>query len=191
MLTSILLIVLAYLFGSVSSAIVVAKSMGLTDPRTDGSNNPGATNMMRLNGKKAAAITLVGDLLKGTIPVLIAKFAGADVDTQLLVALAAFLGHLHPVFFSFKGGKGIATALGVLIGLDWRIAALTALVWFAIYKLKGVSSIAGMSSTAIIPIIVWFVTGNSHFVLFAVVMGAFVLWRHKSNIQGLLNGSGG
>jgi hypothetical protein len=119
-MTDILLILGGYLFGSISAAIVVCKLMGLPDPRTEGSRNPGTTNVLRLGGKKAAILTLAGDMLKGLLPVLIARALHAGPEVQAVTALAAFLGHLYPVFFGFQGGKGVATALGVFFGLHWQ-----------------------------------------------------------------------
>ncbi|MCG7963964.1 MAG: glycerol-3-phosphate 1-O-acyltransferase PlsY, partial [Candidatus Thiodiazotropha taylori] len=115
------IVVIAYLLGSISSAIIVCRLMGLPDPRSQGSNNPGATNVLRIGGKKAAAITLFGDMVKGLIPMLIAHLFDAPPLYLALTGLAAFLGHLYPVFFNFKGGKGVATALGVQFGLHWGV----------------------------------------------------------------------
>ena len=123
MLTGAVVVSLAYLLGSVSTAIVVCRLMGLPDPRTEGSNNPGATNVLRIGGKKAAALTLAGDSLKGVIPMLACHLLGVSVLAFALAGLAVFLGHLYPVFFGFKGGKGVATALGVQFGLYWPIGA--------------------------------------------------------------------
>ena len=117
--TDYLIILGGYMFGSISTAIIVCRLMGLPDPRTEGSKNPGATNVARLGGKKAAALTLAGDMLKGLIPVLIAQYLQMSPVILAATALAAFLGHLYPVFFGFQGGKGVATALGVIYGLYW------------------------------------------------------------------------
>ncbi len=189
MLPDIFLVVAAYLIGSISSAIVVSRLMGLPDPRGQGSGNPGATNVLRLSGKKPAAITLAGDLLKGLLPVLAAKLLGADLNTQLLVAMAAFLGHLYPIFFGFRGGKGIATAFGVLLGLDWRVATAVLLVWLAAYKLSKISSVGGLSSAAAMPAIIWMLGGDTGFVLFGIILAAFIFWRHRSNITKLIAGT--
>lgn len=188
---SAILCLVGYLFGSISSAIILSRAMGLPDPRTEGSGNPGATNMMRTGGKKAAALTLVGDLLKGLVPVLIAKGLGASLDTQLLVALAALLGHLFPVFFNFKGGKGVATALGVLIALDWRVGVACIATWLAIYALKKISSLAALTAIAVTPAYIWVLTHSMTFVIFGIALAALVFWRHKTNIAQLLAGTGG
>ncbi|HFD86742.1 MAG TPA: glycerol-3-phosphate 1-O-acyltransferase [Gammaproteobacteria bacterium] len=180
---------MGYLLGSLSSAIIVSRLMGLPDPRTQGSGNPGATNVMRTGGKKAAAITLLGDLLKGLIPVLIAKSMGASLEIQLLVAMAAFLGHLYPVFFGFAGGKGVATAAGVLLALDWRIGTAALGTWLLVFALKKISSLSALTATALTPVYIWLITGSGAFTLFGIVLAALVFWRHRSNIQNLLAGT--
>lgn len=188
MLTATLCLV-GYLFGSISSAIILSHALGLPDPRTQGSGNPGATNMMRTGGKKAAALTLIGDLLKGLIPVLIAKGLGASLDTQLLVAQAALLGHLFPVFFHFKGGKGVATALGVLIALDWRIGLACIATWLAMFALKRISSLSALTAIAITPAYIWLLTHSMTFVAFGIALAVLIFWRHQSNIANLLAGT--
>ncbi|HIE55576.1 MAG TPA: glycerol-3-phosphate 1-O-acyltransferase PlsY, partial [Chromatiaceae bacterium] len=130
-----LLVIASYLLGSIASAILVARIMGLPDPRTQGSRNPGATNMLRTGGKKAAAITLLGDTLKGLLPMLAAHALDVSPLVLALTGLAAFLGHLYPLFFGFQGGKGVATALGVQFGLHWLIGLSVALIWFAVARL--------------------------------------------------------
>jgi len=140
-----------YLFGSISTAIIVCKLMGLPDPRTTGSRNPGATNVARIGGKKAAALTLAGDLLKGLIPVLTAHALQADATVLAGTALAAFLGHLYPVFFGFQGGKGVATALGVIYGLYWPVGLLTTAVWLAMALLFRISSLAALTAMLVMP----------------------------------------
>ncbi len=183
------LILLGYLLGSLSSAIIVSRLMGLPDPRTQGSGNPGATNVMRTGGKKAAAITLLGDLLKGLLPVLLAKVLGASLAIQLLVAMAAFLGHLYPVFFGFTGGKGVATAAGVLLALDWRVGLAALLTWLLMFKLKKISSLSALTATALTPLYIWLITGSGIFVSFGIVLAVLVFWRHRSNIRKLLDGT--
>lgn len=189
MLTDILLIVAAYLIGSVSSAILVCKLMGKPDPRTIGSRNPGATNVMRQAGKKAAIITLLGDLLKGLIPVLLAKILGASLTIQLIVAMAAFLGHLYPLYFGFKGGKGVATAMGVLLGLNWLVALAALTVWLLTYAIKRISSLSALTTTALTPIYIWLITHSREFLVFGIVLAALIFWRHRSNIQKLIAGT--
>ncbi len=185
------LIAVAYLLGSISSAIIVCRVMGLPDPRCQGSNNPGATNVLRIGGKKPAAITLFGDTLKGFIPVLIANLMGVDNNTLAAVAIAAFLGHLYPIFFHFQGGKGVATALGVQFGLHWMIGGAVALIWlFMAYVIK-ISSLSALISMALAPVIIWLVTGSTTLTAMSVVMTVLLFWRHRSNIQKLIAGNEG
>lgn len=183
-----LLVSAAYLIGSISSAIIVCRLMGLDDPREQGSGNPGATNVMRIAGKKAAAITLVGDALKGLLPVLIAKFL--EVDTLLLsgVVFAAFIGHLYPVFFAFKGGKGVATSLGLTLGVSWLLGAIVAATWFIVYKISKISSLSALISALLTPIYVWFLVGDKYLTIIFVIISIVLLWRHKGNIERLLKG---
>jgi acyl phosphate:glycerol-3-phosphate acyltransferase len=143
-----MLIPVAYLLGSVSCAIITCKIMGLPDPREQGSGNPGATNVMRFGGRKAAGITLVGDFLKGFIPVYLANALSLPPLLQGLIGLAAFLGHLYPVFFGFKGGKGVATSLGVLLGFSWMLGVAVIGTWLAVYKLGKISSLSALIASA-------------------------------------------
>lgn len=186
---TIILTLAAYLFGSISAAIIVCKIMGLPDPRTQGSNNPGATNVLRIGGKKAAAITLMVDMLKGFLPVLIAVLLNSDELTLALVAMAAFLGHLYPVFFGFKGGKGVATAFGVILGLSWPVAVAMMLTWLAVaYGLK-ISSMSALVAAALAPFYFWWLTGSDVFIIMSVCLSILLIWRHRSNIKRLLDGT--
>ncbi len=185
------LILLAYLLGSISTAIIVCKLMGLPDPRSEGSGNPGATNVLRVGGKRPAAITLFGDTLKGFLPVLIAWGFTRNPLTIGLVGIAAFLGHLFPVFFGFKGGKGVATMLGVLFGFHWLAGAATGLTWLLIAKGFKISSLSALIATALAPLYVWFITGHKELVILTAIMTIVLFWRHKSNIQNLLSGAEG
>jgi acyl phosphate:glycerol-3-phosphate acyltransferase len=183
-----LLIPAAYLLGSVSCAIITCRVMGLPDPRGQGSGNPGATNVMRIGGKKAAVITLLGDLLKGFLPVFLANSLGLSSLLQGLVGLAAFLGHLYPIFFGLKGGKGVATSLGVLLGLSWLLGLAVIGTWLLVYKLRKISSLSALTASVLSPIYAWFILGDKFIVSAAVVMMVFLLVRHKGNIQRLLAG---
>ncbi len=183
-----LVVIGAYLLGSVSSAILVARAMGLPDPRTQGSRNPGATNMLRIGGKKAAAITLLGDAAKGLIPMLVAHALGMPPQVLALTGLAAFLGHLYPVFFGFQGGKGVATALGVQFGLHWLIGLSVALIWLLVAKISRISSLAALTAMALAPLVVWWVWPDRDLVLMQVVITVLLYWRHRSNIRNLLEG---
>jgi len=181
----------AYLIGSISSAIIVCRLMGLPDPREQGSGNPGATNVMRIGGKKAAGITLLGDLLKGLIPVYMAKSLGLPAELLAAAGMAAFLGHLYPVFFGFKGGKGVATSVGVLLGFSWPLGFSVMATWTLIYKLGKISSLAALIASILSPIYAWFIVGDVAIVAASVIMMVFLLWRHVGNIQRLLAGEEG
>ena len=189
--TDSLLILFAYLLGSVSSAVIVCKAMGLPDPRTEGSNNPGATNVLRIGGKKAAAITLLGDSLKGFLPVVACHLLDRPEMVFALVGGAAFLGHLYPVFFGFQGGKGVATALGVQFGLGWMIGGAVALTWLFMAKVANISSLAALISMSLAPIYIWLLWPSTPLVLMQVLITALLIWRHRSNIRNLLSGREG
>ncbi len=181
-------VVFAYLAGSVSSAIIVCRMMRLPDPREQGSGNPGATNVMRLGGKKAAGITLLGDVLKGLMPVYLAKMLGMPVDALALIGLAAFLGHLYPVFFGFKGGKGVATSVGVLLGFTWALGFAVIATWLLIYKISKISSLSALIASSLSSAYAWYIVESPGLVGSCVLMTVLLLWRHKSNIQRLLAG---
>ena len=186
-----LFIPIAYLLGSISSAIIVCRVMGLPDPRTLGSNNPGATNVLRIGGKKAAALTLFGDMLKGLIPVLAASVIGVSDGVLAATGMAAFLGHLYPVFFGFKGGKGVATALGVQFGLGWLIGGSIALIWLFVAKALNTSSLAALVCMALAPLVVWYFRPAPELIIAQILISALLFWRHRSNIRNLLSGSEG
>jgi glycerol-3-phosphate acyltransferase PlsY len=190
-MTDLLLIPFGYLLGSLSSAIIVCKLMGLPDPRTEGSNNPGATNVLRIGGKKAAAVTLLGDSLKGFLPVLIANLLQVSPLILAAVALAAFLGHLYPIFFRFQGGKGVATALGVQFGLGWQIGGAIGLVWLIVAKLFNLSSLAALVSMALAPLVVWFFWPEPELIIMQVLVTLLLFWRHRENIRRLVLGEEG
>jgi glycerol-3-phosphate acyltransferase PlsY len=178
----------AYLIGSISSAIIICRLMGLPDPREQGSGNPGATNVMRIGGKKAAAITLLGDTLKGLIPVYAANVLGMPAELVAATGLAAFMGHLYPVFFSFKGGKGVATSVGVLLGFSWVLGFAFMATWYLVYKLGKISSFSALVASTLSPVFAWFIVGDKAIVTASVTMMVFLLWRHQGNIQRLLAG---
>ena len=189
-LLDISIISLAYLLGSISTAIVVCKLMQLPDPRTQGSGNPGATNVLRVGGKIPAAITLFGDMLKGLLPVLAARYLELNLLAIALTGAAAFIGHLFPIFFGFKGGKGVATLLGVLFGFSWWVGLATAATWLIIAKVFKLSSLAALIATALAPIYLYFLLSDSlPLILTTSIMVIILFWRHKSNIQKLLSGS--
>ena len=165
--------------------------MGLPDPRGKGSGNPGATNVLRFGGKKAAAITLAGDMIKGLIPVLIAQYLEISILGIALVGLAAFLGHLYPVFFQFKGGKGVATMLGVMFGFSWWIGLATAGTWLFMAKIIKISSLSALVATALAPVYVWLWFNHPEPITVTVIMTIILFWRHRSNIQNMIKGTEG
>ena len=185
------LITLAYLFGSISTDIIVCKLMGLPDPRSEGSGNPGATNVLRVGGKKAAAITLFGDFIKGLVPVLIANYLNVSDTVLALVGIAAFLGHLYPVFFHFRGGKGVATMLGVLFGFDLYVGLATAGTWLFVAKVLKISSLSALVATLLAPLYIWWLAYSLDLVITTAVMTVILYWRHRSNIRNLLTGAEG
>ncbi|VAW79125.1 Acyl-phosphate:glycerol-3-phosphate O-acyltransferase PlsY (EC 2.3.1.n3) [hydrothermal vent metagenome] len=192
MTLDLLYVLAGYLLGSLSSAIITCRLMGLPDPRSGGSGNPGATNVLRLGGKKAAAITLAGDMLKGLLPVLAVQALGADITVQSAVAVAAFMGHLYPVFFGFKGGKGVATVLGVLLGLHWPVGLMTIATWLVFAKGFKISSLAALIAILLTPLyILWLKPDEAVFLAAVIFMGALLFWRHRSNIRNLLRGEEG
>lgn len=188
----ITLIIAAYLMGSFSSAIVVCKILGLPDPRSGGSGNPGATNVLRLGGKKAAIITLLGDVLKGLIPVVVAVVLLQVEDLVLaLVAAGAFLGHLFPIFFGFKGGKGVATAVGVLLGISWQVGLAAIATWMVMALISRYSSLSAIVASILSPVYMHLFTGSPELVAMNFILALVLLWRHAGNIKRLLAGTEG
>lgn len=189
MITYPFVIILSYLIGSLSAAIITCRVMGLPDPRTTGSNNPGATNVMRIGGKKAAIITLIGDALKGFIPVcLVGILFPNDSTLMACSALAAFLGHLFPIFFEFKGGKGVATALGCIIALSPWVALCAFGTWIVVFLSTRISSLSALTAAIFAPIYLWLFDASLYVVLAVVVMDVLLIIRHKANIERILKG---
>jgi glycerol-3-phosphate acyltransferase PlsY len=187
----------AYLLGSLAFAVLVSKAMGLSDPRTFGSKNPGATNVLRSGSKAAAIVTLLLDALKGFVPVLLVRLYGApyglDDGTVAMVGLAAFLGHLYPVFFRFEGGKGVATFIGVVFGVHWLLGVATGLTWLIIAFFFRYSSLASLVAAVFAPVfyllgdrLAWYAGRPIAVALFA--MALLLAWRHRLNIQRLMEG---
>lgn len=187
MIVTGIFIVLAYLIGSVSSAIIVCKGLGLGDPREGGSGNPGATNVLRLGGKKPAIMVLVCDVLKGTIAVVIAKIFGITPLEIGFVALAAVVGHMYPVFFKFRGGKGVATALGAFIGISWLVGLLAIATWLIVAKLWKYSSLAALVAVSLAPFYAAALL-NSYYLYPLLMMALMIIYRHKANIKRLREG---
>ena len=182
-----LAVIAAYLLGSISFAIVVSKVMRLPDPRSYGSKNPGATNVLRSGSKAAAVSTLLGDALKGWLAVWLAQIYVPEAAPY--AGLAAFLGHLFPVFHAFKGGKGVATAAGVLFGFDWRIGLGTLATWLIIAAFLRYSSLAALCAAAFAPFFTALLLGLGTYFAAALVMAALLIWRHKENIARLMAGT--
>ena len=178
-----------YLLGSVSSAVLVSKLMGLPDPRQSGSGNPGATNVLRLGNKPAAALTLLGDVLKGVLPVLIAKYLDADTTGIALAGLGAFLGHLFPVFFGFVGGKGVATSLGIFLALNPLIAGSQVALWALMALVFRYSSLAALVTALATPILLSWQMDDPVLTGFGIILAALLVFRHRANIVRLVQGN--
>jgi len=185
---NIIAILIAYLIGSISSAILVCRIMRLPDPRTQGSRNPGATNVLRIGGKKAAIITLLGDTLKGFLPIIIAKVLGFDDTVLALIAFAAFLGHLFPVYFRFEGGKGVATLIGCLLALNWPTGLCFLATWGIVAGIFRYSSLSSLVATLLAPVYIWFFSENIIWVGIVAVMSVMLIIRHRGNIVKLIKG---
>ena len=192
-----LLIPLAYLIGSISFAVVVSKCMQLPDPHSYGSGNPGATNVLRTGNKLAAVLTLLGDALKGFVAVMLARILLEDESLSSTlgswvlcgVVIAVFLGHLFPIFHGFKGGKGVATACGILFGINWVLGLATLGTWLIVATFMRYSSLAALSAAIFGPIYFVFLFGLQPMGIALLVVSLLLIWRHKSNIQNLLNGT--
>lgn len=182
----------AYLVGSISFAIITSKFMHIEDPRTYGSKNAGATNVMRSGNKKAAIITLAGDCLKGLVVVEFVKYMlGTDLKMQSVIAICGILvilGHVYPIFFKFKGGKGVATTLGVILGFNIFLAVLLLITWLVAFKISKVSSMSALIATLLSPVYAYLLMGNSAYFGAVLLIAFFVLYKHKSNIIRLVSG---
>jgi glycerol-3-phosphate acyltransferase PlsY len=189
MLEASVLICFAYLLGSISSAILLSKIMGFEDPRSEGSKNPGATNVLRIAGKKAAFFTLLGDFLKGLIPVLLAHGLGEDQLVIALAGFAAFCGHCFPLFFGFKGGKGVATAIAATLGFNWIAGVILVGIWLLFAKVFKISSLAAIISFAVLPLVIYWRVQDLPASLVFVALSVILIWRHKDNIQRLIGGT--
>ncbi len=189
MLLDGVLIAAAYLLGSLSTAIVTSRVLGLPDPRTQGSGNPGATNVLRIGGRKAAAITLLGDMLKGLVAVLAGRLLGAGDAVVAAMGMAAFLGHLYPVFFGFMGGKGVATSLGVLLGISWPAGAAALATWLVTAAISRYSSLSALCAALLAPVWIALFTHSAPFLVMTIALSTLLVWRHRSNIRNLLDGA--
>lgn len=189
-LVPVIWIVAAYLLGSISFGIVISKLFGLPDPRKVGSGNPGATNVLRSGKKSAALFTLLGDAFKGWLPVWLALQSGMLMWVVSAVAIAVFLGHLYPLYFKFKGGKGVATALGVMLAISPWLALATIVTWGLVFAVSRYASLASIVAALLAPIFAYFILlPYKNFVLMVLVLAVLLIWRHRSNIQKLLAGT--
>ena len=184
-------IILAYLIGSISFAIFITKIFNIADPRTYGSKNPGATNVMRSGNKFAAILTLSGDEFKGLIVVIVVKSMFSHLhDNHIIVALSAIavvLGHVYPIFFKFKGGKGVATALGVILGMNFYVAIILVCIWLLVFKIFNISSLAAIITLILSPLIAYIIIPLHIYSLAIFLIAVIVLYKHKANILRLIN----
>lgn len=194
-MVSVVLVVLAYLIGSVSFAVIVSSVFRLPDPRSYGSGNPGATNVLRSGKKTAAALTLAGDVLKGVVAVWLVKLVGPQVGAAPgvvpLSGLAAFLGHLYPVFFRFQGGKGVATAGGILFAFSLPVGLTALLAWAGMFAVTRVSSMGALAAAIAAPVAAWYFLGVGPYTAAILAMTVLLVWRHRANIRKLLAGTEG
>ena len=185
-------LIVSYLLGSISSAIIICKICNLPDPRTQGSKNPGATNVLRIGGKFVAAVVLIFDGLKGALPVIIAHYYGYDLFDLTIILLCAFLGHVFPVYYRFKGGKGVATYLGGLIGISFFVGLTFSIIWLIVAKVMKVSSIAALTATVLSPIYFYFITSHDlRATLVIFLINLFIYFTHRENIRRIMNGEEG
>ena len=189
MINQILYIFIAYFIGSISFGILASKIFNIMDPRAMGSKNPGATNVLRTGNKYAAVFTLLGDMLKATLVVGIALSLNFSGNLLTAVILAVLIGHMYPIFYNFKGGKGVATALGILLAINWELALFTLLTWIIIFFISKYSSLSAIIAAIASPLIAYFLNQDQHIIIISVVLAILILFRHKRNIQNLINGT--
>jgi|TARA_B110000037_G_scaffold217902_1_gene279860 glycerol-3-phosphate acyltransferase PlsY len=188
MINQILLISTAYLIGSLSFGIIISKLLNLSDPRTIGSGNPGATNVMRTGSKIAAILTLIGDIFKAVFVVKIAILINLSELDLMLVSLAVLIGHTYPIYYNFKGGKGVATALGILLVSNWILALSVIFVWLIIFSIWRYSSLAAISASLALPIISYYLTDMPYIILTNILITFLIIFNHRSNIKNLIKG---
>jgi glycerol-3-phosphate acyltransferase PlsY len=190
-LIPVICIVAAYLLGSISFGILVSRAFGLPDPRTVGSGNPGATNVLRSGKKAAAVLTLLGDALKGWFAVWLALRLGMLMWVVSSVGLAVFIGHLYSIFHGFKGGKGVATALGVMLAISLWLGLAALITWLLAFALSRYSSLAAIVAAVLAPVYTWLILSRPYkdYVFMVLVLSLLLIWRHRSNIQKLINGT--
>ena len=183
----IYLLIASYLIGSISSAVIICKALSLPDPRTQGSKNPGATNVLRLGGKKIAAFVLIFDGLKSAVPIFIGDYYEFGLIALTLTALCAFLGHIFPVFFRFRGGKGVATYLGGLIAINLLVGLIFSLIWLLVAKVLKISSLAALIATALSPFYFYLITGDLKSTAIISLISLLIFYTHRDNIKRLIN----
>jgi glycerol-3-phosphate acyltransferase PlsY len=189
MINQITLVLMAYFFGSLSFGIIISYLFKLSDPRTIGSRNPGATNVMRAGNKLAALLTLLGDMLKATLVIAIANYMDVSEINLVIISIAVLLGHIFPIYYQFKGGKGVATALGILLGFHWLLALTVFLVWLCVFLIWRYSSLAAVVAILSAPIISYSLEFSNETLWLTIIIGTLVIYRHKANIKNLLNGT--
>jgi glycerol-3-phosphate acyltransferase PlsY len=190
MINQLLIILFAYLVGSISSGIIVSQIFNLPDPRTIGSKNPGATNVMRSGNKKAAIFTLLGDLLKATFVLAIAEYLDFEDLVIVGVALAVLIGHIYPIFYKFRGGKGVATAIGILIALNFKLALIVTSIWLIVFGIWRYSSLAAILAAISVPFIGIFILGDQYlYCMTYSLITIIILFKHKANIKKLISGT--
>tara|TARA_B110000483_G_scaffold222514_1_gene279534 strand:- start:203 stop:790 length:588 start_codon:yes stop_codon:yes gene_type:complete len=188
MINQITPVLMAYFIGSLSFGIIISYFFKLSDPRTTGSRNPGATNVMRTGNKVAALLTLLGDMLKATIVITVANYMNLSEIHLAVISIAVLLGHIFPVYYKFKGGKGVATALGILLGINWMLALAVFFVWLFVFTIWRFSSLAAIVATFTAPIISYYLGFSSEILWLNIIISTIVIYRHKANITNLLNG---
>ena len=180
---------MAYFVGSLSFGIIISYLFKLSDPRTSGSGNPGATYVMRTGNKVAALLTLLGDMLKATIVITIANHMNLSEIHLVVISIAVLLGHIFPIYYNFRGGKGVATALGILLGINWMLALAVFFVWLFVFVIWRYSSLAAIIATLSATIISYYLEFSSEFLWLNIIISTIVIYRHKDNIKNLLNGT--
>ena len=189
MILNLCLPALAYLMGSVSSAILISKFMGISDPREIGSGNPGATNILRYGGKKAAFLTFLGDAGKAAVPIIVAQTMGVAATITTLVGVCALIGHMYPIFYKFNGGKGIATMIGMAIALDPLLGASFITCWLCVAAVSRYSSLAALGAVLLMPFFAWKLNQDMASVALLILAGTLIFFRHKTNIENLVSGT--
>lgn len=186
---TLLMIIIAYLFGSISSAVLICRVLGLPDPRQSGSQNPGATNVYRIGGRWPAILTLVFDVLKGMLPVWSSYYLGIEPFFLGIIAVAACLGHIFPLYFHFRGGKAVATALGAMFPVAWEMALLLIATWVIVFRISRVSSLAALITVSLAPFYAYWI--KPKYTVPVIMISLLILWRHQANILRLAKGQEG